>query len=96
MIVFNDIKLKGAFVIEPEKFEDQRGFFARSFSEKEFLERGLKAQFVEAVLLHEIGHFLGHHSIIILNSDERNFFSCLGFVLWRRGVRLFWIVTHRL
>lgn len=48
MIIFKETKLKGAFVIEPEKFEDQRGFFARSFSQKEFSAHGLRAQFVEA------------------------------------------------
>src|SRR5688572_25037836 len=48
MIIFKETKLKGAFLIEPEKFEDLRGFFARSFSQKEFLEHGLRAEFVEA------------------------------------------------
>ena len=48
MIIFKETKLKGAFVIEPEKFEDLRGFFARSFSQQEFLDHGLRAQFVEA------------------------------------------------
>ena len=46
MISFKETKLKGAFVIEPEKFEDLRGFFARSFSKQEFLDRGLHGQFV--------------------------------------------------
>lgn len=48
MIIFKETKLKGAFVIEPEKFEDQRGFFARSFSEQEFSDLGLREHFVEA------------------------------------------------
>ena len=48
MIIFKETKLKGAFVIEPEKFADVRGFFARSFSREEFLEHGLRAEFVEA------------------------------------------------
>jgi dTDP-4-dehydrorhamnose 3,5-epimerase len=48
MIIFKETKIKGAFVIEPEKFEDQRGFFARSFSRTEFAEHGLRAEFVEA------------------------------------------------
>lgn len=47
-IIFRKTKLEGAFVIEPEKFEDERGFFARSFSWFEFRERGLKEQFVES------------------------------------------------
>lgn len=48
MIIFKETKLKGAFVIEPEKFEDMRGFFARSFSRQEFSDHGLSGEFVEA------------------------------------------------
>ena len=48
MIIFTETKLPGAYVIEPEKFEDHRGFFARSFSQTEFADRGLRTQFVEA------------------------------------------------
>jgi dTDP-4-dehydrorhamnose 3,5-epimerase len=48
MIIFKETKLTGAFVIEPEKFEDQRGFFARGFSQQEFLDHGLRGTFVEA------------------------------------------------
>ena len=48
MIIIKETKLKGAFVIEPEKFEDVRGFFARSFSQQEFRDRGLRTEFVEA------------------------------------------------
>lgn len=48
MIIFKETTLKGAFVIEPERFADQRGFFARSFSQTEFLEHGLRVEFVEA------------------------------------------------
>jgi dTDP-4-dehydrorhamnose 3,5-epimerase len=48
MILFKETKLKGGYVIEPEKFEDQRGFFARSFSQEEFAQHGLRSQFVES------------------------------------------------
>ena len=48
MISFRETKLKGGFVIEPEKFEDHRGFFARAFSTAEFVDHGLHGQFVEA------------------------------------------------
>lgn len=46
-IIFRETKLKGAFVIEPEKFEDERGFFARSFSDKEFEAHGINPRMVE-------------------------------------------------
>jgi len=44
---FVETPLKGAFVVELEPIEDERGFFARSFCEREFSERGLAARFVQ-------------------------------------------------
>lgn len=40
---FRETKLQGAFVMELEKFEDERGFFAHSWSPKELGNRGLEA-----------------------------------------------------
>ena len=37
----------GAFIIEPEQFDDERGFFARVWSEQEFDALGVESQFVE-------------------------------------------------
>lgn len=44
---FIQTKLKDAYIIEPEKFEDERGFFARSWCEKEFKEHGLNPNLVQ-------------------------------------------------
>jgi dTDP-4-dehydrorhamnose 3,5-epimerase len=41
-VIFTETKLKGAFVIELERREDERGFFARSFCQQEFEEHGMK------------------------------------------------------
>jgi dTDP-4-dehydrorhamnose 3,5-epimerase len=38
---FTETKLQGAFVIAPERHEDDRGFFARTFCQHEFADRGL-------------------------------------------------------
>ena len=46
-MVFTETKLKGAYLIELEELEDDRGFFARSWSQLEFAERGLDARLVE-------------------------------------------------
>jgi dTDP-4-dehydrorhamnose 3,5-epimerase len=46
-LIFTETELKGVYVIEPERFEDERGFFARSFSQREFEARGLIGHFVE-------------------------------------------------
>ena len=40
-MIFAETELEGAFVIEPEKKEDERGFFARTWCREEFLARGL-------------------------------------------------------
>jgi dTDP-4-dehydrorhamnose 3,5-epimerase len=44
---FTETELKGVYIIEPERFEDERGFFSPTFSECEFEARGLASQFVE-------------------------------------------------
>lgn len=46
-MIFAETKLSGAFVIEPERLEDERGFFARSFDEQKFAARGLVARWVQ-------------------------------------------------
>lgn len=46
-MIFSETPLKGAYVIEPEKREDDRGFFARVFCEREFAERNLSSRFVQ-------------------------------------------------
>lgn len=46
-MIFSETKLKGAFVIEPERMEDERGFFARVFSPEEFRDFGLATEFVQ-------------------------------------------------
>lgn len=45
---FQETPIAGAFLIDLEKREDDRGFFARAFCEKEFGEHGLVTRFVQA------------------------------------------------
>jgi dTDP-4-dehydrorhamnose 3,5-epimerase len=42
-----ETRLKGAFIVEAERFEDERGYFARNWSHREFEEAGLDAKLVE-------------------------------------------------
>jgi len=42
---FVELPIPGAFVIEPEPVDDERGFFARLFDAAEFARRGLAASF---------------------------------------------------
>lgn len=46
-MVFVETKLEGAYLVKLEPYEDERGFFALSWSEKEFAERGLESRLVE-------------------------------------------------
>ena len=45
---FTETKLKGAYVIDLERREDSRGFFARAFCQKEFPAVGLKPVIAQA------------------------------------------------
>ena len=40
-MIFRETPLPGAWLLEPERFEDERGFFARTFCRSDFAERGL-------------------------------------------------------
>lgn len=44
---FMPSELPGAYIIEPEPIKDNRGFFARSFCQKEFENQGLQCNFVQ-------------------------------------------------
>lgn len=44
---FIPTSLHGAYVIEPELLEDDRGFFARTWCQKEFAEKGLDPHLVQ-------------------------------------------------
>lgn len=46
-MIFKETKLKGAYVIKPERLEDERGFFARTFCQKEFERQGLNPRIAQ-------------------------------------------------
>ncbi len=46
-MTFTETRLKGVFLVEPQRLEDERGFFARTFSQEEFEAHGLKSRFVQ-------------------------------------------------
>ena len=53
-MIFTETKLKGAFVIDLERRDDSRGFFARGFCQKEFEAHGLKPTIAQANIAHNI------------------------------------------
>src|SRR5437879_1920833 len=47
-MIFAETKLSGAFIVDLELREDSRGFFARSFCQREFAEHGLNPVVAQA------------------------------------------------
>jgi dTDP-4-dehydrorhamnose 3,5-epimerase len=46
-VIFVETKLPGVYIIEAEKREDERGFFARTFCQEEFKAHSLNPRFVQ-------------------------------------------------
>jgi dTDP-4-dehydrorhamnose 3,5-epimerase len=47
-MIFLETKLKGAFILDVERREDNRGFFARAFCQREFAAHGLEPVIAQA------------------------------------------------
>ncbi len=62
-MIFEETKLKGAFIIKPERLEDERGFFARSLCLKEYAAHGLFPFIVQCNISYnkKKGTFRGMH-----------------------------------
>lgn len=60
---FTETKLKGAYLIELDYIDDDRGFFARSWCQQEFKELGLDANLVQCNISfnHKRGTLRGMH-----------------------------------
>jgi dTDP-4-dehydrorhamnose 3,5-epimerase len=46
-MIFTETSIMGAFIIDLDPSRDDRGFFARTFCEREFHDRGLASKFVQ-------------------------------------------------
>lgn len=62
-MIFTETKLKGAFIIDIERREDSRGFFARAFCQQEFEAHGLKSVIAQSNVAfnHKKGTLRGMH-----------------------------------
>jgi dTDP-4-dehydrorhamnose 3,5-epimerase len=47
-MIFTETKLKGAYIIDLNRVEDDRGFFGRVWCKREFEEHGLVADMAQA------------------------------------------------
>jgi dTDP-4-dehydrorhamnose 3,5-epimerase len=46
-MIFSELKLKGAFIIDPLLISDERGWFTRTFCKNEFAEIGFEKEWVQ-------------------------------------------------
>jgi len=46
-VIFSETKLEGVYIIDLEKVEDERGFFARTFCQRDFEAHGLNPRLVQ-------------------------------------------------
>ena len=62
-MIFSETKLKGAFIVDLKPFEDERGFFARAWCQREFEEHGLSPDVRQVNLSYNIhkGTLRGMH-----------------------------------
>jgi dTDP-4-dehydrorhamnose 3,5-epimerase len=54
-VIFTGTALGGVMIVEPERREDDRGFFARTFDQKEFDAQGLRSRFVQCNISYNAG-----------------------------------------
>ena len=82
-MIFQETILNGAFVVELDKKEDARGFFARGFCAKEFAQHGLKARIVQANISssHVKGTIRGMH-YQLAPATEPKFIRCIRGAIW--------------
>jgi dTDP-4-dehydrorhamnose 3,5-epimerase len=77
-VIFKETKLKGAYVIELEPVEDERGFFARSFCKQEFEKHSLKMNIVQCNISYnrKKGTLRGMHYQVAPH-EEAKLVSCI-------------------
>jgi dTDP-4-dehydrorhamnose 3,5-epimerase len=46
-MIFRETMIEGVWVVEPERYEDERGFFARTWDTREFARHGLNGRLVQ-------------------------------------------------
>jgi len=82
-MIFQETPLKGAFVIEPERLEDDRGFFARSSCLREFEIRGLEHNWVQCSISFNInkGTLRGMHYQLPPHSEVKLVRCTMGAIL---------------
>jgi len=47
-VIFEPTPIEGAFVVKPERYEDERGHFARLWCREEFAAHGIEVEMAQA------------------------------------------------
>jgi len=82
-MIFRETPLAGAFVLEPELVQDERGFFARTWSRDEFTARGLDPEIAQCSVSynHRRGTLRGLH-FQAAPHEEVKLVRCVRGALW--------------
>jgi dTDP-4-dehydrorhamnose 3,5-epimerase len=77
-LIFSTTDVEGAFLIRPERLEDERGFFARTYCVRELIEHGIDPQVVQRSISHNLrrGTLRGMH-FQIAPHQETKLVSCI-------------------
>jgi len=77
-LIFAETAVAGAFLIRPERLEDERGFFARTYCVRELAEHGIDPQIVQRSVSYNRlrGTLRGMH-FQVEPHQENKFVSCI-------------------
>jgi dTDP-4-dehydrorhamnose 3,5-epimerase len=72
-MIFTETPLKGAYVIDPERLEDERGFFARTWCQREFEKHGLDTAVAQCSISFnkKMGTLRGMHYQIAPHAEQK-------------------------
>lgn len=72
-MIFTETSLSGAFLVEPERLADERGFFARSFCAEEFVAHGLDSRCAQCNISYNArrGTLRGMHYQMLPNEEAK-------------------------
>jgi len=82
-VIFTPLALPGAMIVDLERFDDARGFFARTWCEREFRDAGLNPRLVQASISHNHrrGTLRGMH-FQIAPDEEDKLVRCIQGAVW--------------
>lgn len=82
-MIFHETPLAGAFLVDLDRKEDARGFFARAYCAREFEQHGLAPRMVQANMSsnHQRGTVRGMH-YQVPPASEPKFIRCIRGAIW--------------